>query len=95
MALYEKFVLASSNPGDMVLDPFAGSGTTIMAARKHRRRWVGIERRPEMQPQLALRLLEMNPAALDRICQQPDLEQWLNRRLERLTFRTEPPTRTE
>ena len=37
-------------------------------------------------------LLEMNPAELDRIRQQPNLEQWLNRRLERLTFQTEPPT---
>jgi DNA modification methylase len=38
-----KFVLASSNPGDLILDPFAGSGTTLVVAEIAGRRWVGIE----------------------------------------------------
>ncbi|HHX95303.1 MAG TPA: site-specific DNA-methyltransferase [Clostridia bacterium] len=41
--LLAKIVLASSNPGDMVLDPFAGSGTTSVVAKKLGRRYVGIE----------------------------------------------------
>ena len=41
--LLERIVLACSNPGDLVLDPFAGSGTTLVAAARHGRRWVGVE----------------------------------------------------
>ena len=34
-------------PGGVVLDPFAGGGTTCLAARAEGRRWIGIERDPE------------------------------------------------
>ena len=43
-ALIERLLLAASNPGDVVLDPFFGSGTTGAAARRMGRRWIGIER---------------------------------------------------
>ena len=43
MALLERILLASSRPGDVVLDPFCGCGTTIAAAQKHGRRWLGID----------------------------------------------------
>jgi site-specific DNA-methyltransferase (adenine-specific) len=43
LALVERIIQASSNPGDMVLDPFAGCGTTVAAAQKLGRRWVGID----------------------------------------------------
>lgn len=39
--LIRRFVLASSNPGDLVVDPFAGSGTTLVACEETGRRWVG------------------------------------------------------
>jgi site-specific DNA-methyltransferase (adenine-specific) len=42
-ALLERIILASSNPGDVVLDPFCGCGTTIAAAERHGRRWIGID----------------------------------------------------
>lgn len=42
-ALLERIVSASSNPGDLVLDAFAGSGTTCAVAEKLGRRWVGID----------------------------------------------------
>lgn len=42
-ALLERIVQASSNPGDVVLDPFCGCGTTIAAAQKHGRQWIGID----------------------------------------------------
>ena len=42
-ALLERIIEASSNPGDVVLDPFCGCGTTIDAARRLNRRWVGID----------------------------------------------------
>jgi site-specific DNA-methyltransferase (adenine-specific) len=41
--LIAKLVLASSNPGDVVLDPFLGSGTTSVVAKKLGRRFIGIE----------------------------------------------------
>jgi site-specific DNA-methyltransferase (adenine-specific) len=41
--LIAKIVLASSNPGDVVLDPFAGSGTTPVVASKLGREFIGIE----------------------------------------------------
>lgn len=43
LALLERIIEASSNPGDVVLDPFCGCGTTIDAAQKLGRRWVGID----------------------------------------------------
>jgi site-specific DNA-methyltransferase (adenine-specific) len=43
LALLERILAASSNDGDVVLDPFCGCGTTIHAAQKMGRRWVGID----------------------------------------------------
>ncbi len=43
LALYERIIRASSNPGDMVLDPFAGCATTCVAAERLERHWVGID----------------------------------------------------
>ena len=45
--LAERCVLAMSNPGDWVLDPFAGVGSSMLAAVKHRRKVLGIDRDPE------------------------------------------------
>lgn len=42
-ALLERIIQVASNPGDLVLDPFAGSGTTLAAAKKLGRRCLGIE----------------------------------------------------
>ena len=41
--LLRKFVLASSKPGETVLDPFSGSGTTLVAAQQLGRQWLGCE----------------------------------------------------
>jgi DNA modification methylase len=43
VALLARIITASSNPGDVVLDPFCGCGTTIEAAERLGRRWVGID----------------------------------------------------
>ena len=43
LALYERMIRASSNPGDIVLDPFAGCATTAVAAQHLRRNWVAID----------------------------------------------------
>ena len=43
LALLERVIKASSNEGDMVLDPFCGSGTTLVAAERLGRQWIGID----------------------------------------------------
>jgi site-specific DNA-methyltransferase (adenine-specific) len=43
LALLERVVAASSNEGDVVLDPFCGCGTTVHAAQKLERQWIGID----------------------------------------------------
>ena len=43
LALLHRIISASSNPGDMVLDPFCGCATTCVAAEKLGRQWVGID----------------------------------------------------
>lgn len=43
LALLERIIQTSSNPGDLVLDPFSGCGTAISAAQKLERRWIGID----------------------------------------------------
>jgi site-specific DNA-methyltransferase (adenine-specific) len=43
LALLERIIRASSNPGDVVLDPFCGCGTAIAAAQKLHRAWIGID----------------------------------------------------
>src|SRR4030081_3452820 len=42
-ALLERIIAASSSPDSVVLDPFCGCGTTIAAAQKLGRRWIGID----------------------------------------------------
>lgn len=44
--LIERLVLASSNEGDIVLDPFAGSGTTLAVCKMNGRKYIGIEQNP-------------------------------------------------
>lgn len=60
--LIAKLILASSNEGDMVFDPFVGSGTTAVAAKKLGRRYLGIERERKYVA-LALKRLEMAETA--------------------------------
>ncbi len=52
--LLERIIHISTNPGDIVLDCFLGSGTTAAVATKTGRRWVGIERSPETIAKYAL-----------------------------------------
>lgn len=42
-ALLERIIRASSNEGDLVLDPFCGCGTTVTVAERLKRRWIGID----------------------------------------------------
>ena len=46
VALLERIIRSSTNPGDIVLDPFCGCGTAVVAANKLNRRWLGIDISP-------------------------------------------------
>lgn len=46
-ALLERIIRASSNEGDIVLDAFCGSGTTLAVAQRLKRRWIGMDISPE------------------------------------------------
>ncbi len=58
LALYERIISASSNPGDIVLDPFCGSGTTAVAAERLGRRWLMMEQWDGAYAMLVKRLEE-------------------------------------
>ena len=47
LKLYKRIIEASSNPGDMVLDPFAGCATTCVAAEQLGRQWIGVDSNDE------------------------------------------------
>ena len=53
LALLDRIILASSNPGDMVLDPFCGCATALVAADRLQREWAGIDLSP-----LAVKLVD-------------------------------------
>lgn len=46
LPLLERIIQASSNEGDIVLDPFCGCGTTVVAAHRLKRKWIGIDITP-------------------------------------------------
>jgi DNA modification methylase len=54
--LLGRIIRACSNPGDVVLDPFAGSGTTLVVAKKLCRKWIGFELSPHYAAQAQARL---------------------------------------
>lgn len=59
-ALLERIISASSNPMDIVLDPFCGCGTTLVVAHKLGRRWIGIDVSPTACNLMANRLRKLN-----------------------------------
>ncbi len=67
-ALVRKIVLASSNPDDLVLDPFSGSGTTLVVAEQLGRRWLGCEMNAQFNEWAAERI---------RNVQRMTIEEWI------------------
>ena len=64
-ALLYRVILSSSQPGDVVLDPFFGTGTTGTVARKLHRRWIGIEREGRYASLARERISRVEPAPLE------------------------------
>ena len=79
LALLERVVKASSNPGDMVLDPFCGCATALVAADRLQREWAGIDLSP-----LAIKLVN------ERIAEDRGGMPWGG-----ATALTAPPVRTD
>jgi DNA modification methylase len=67
--LIRRLVLASSNPGDLVADPFAGSGTTAVVAEAQGRRWVAYEADPTFVALAAARIQDRDAHAGEQTVQ--------------------------
>jgi modification methylase len=66
-ALLHRVLLASSRPGDLVLDPFFGTGTTGAVAKRLNRRFIGIERDADYAAIAHERIAAVEPAAADTV----------------------------
>ncbi len=66
-ALLYRVLMASSNPGDVILDPFFGSGTTGAVAKRLGRRWIGIERDAGFARLAAERIAAVEPAPAEAL----------------------------
>lgn len=97
VSLYERIIKASSNEGDIVLDPFCGCATTIIAANNLKRRWIGIDRRKDARYHIITRLMGISPKERERVEKHATDKEWLDRQMQRyeMHYRTEPPTRTD
>jgi site-specific DNA-methyltransferase (adenine-specific) len=65
IALLYRVIIACTNPGDIILDPFFGTGTTGVCAIKLRRHWIGIEKEKEYIQVAHSRISETQPASLE------------------------------
>lgn len=92
LALYERIIRASSNPGDLVLDPFCGCATTPIAAERLGRQWVGIDIWDEAYNQVLTRLKKEGLAVPESADIQPG-QQVLT--LNHIHYKTDPPARTD
>jgi modification methylase len=66
-ALLHRVLMASTRPGDLVLDPFFGTGTTGAVAKRLSRRFIGIERDPGYAALARERIRAVSPADLDDV----------------------------
>ena len=66
-ALLHRVILASTKPGDIVLDPFFGTGTTGAVAKRLGRKWIGIERDPDYVAAANERIARVQPLGPDAL----------------------------
>lgn len=76
--LLRKFILASSNPGDVIIDPFLGSGTTAVVAEQLKRKWQGCDS--------SLEYCQWTAARIEAVRNQ-SIEEWLKFDMENETRR--------
>jgi modification methylase len=82
-SLLHRVLLASSKPGDVILDPFFGTGTTGAVAKRLGRNWVGIERDPDYARAACKRIAEVEQADAEALQTTPS-----KRALPRVPFGT-------
>jgi modification methylase len=70
-ALLGRILLAATNPGDVVLDPFFGSGTTGAAARRLGRNFIGVEREPAYAAAARTRIAAIEPLPQEAVAPVP------------------------
>ncbi len=70
-ALLARVLLSTSNPGDVVLDPFFGSGTTGAVARRLRRSFIGVEREEIYAKAARARIAKVEPLPADAVSAAP------------------------
>ena len=70
-ALLDLLIRVSSDPDDVILDPFCGSGTTCVAAERLRRQWLGMELAPEAESVLSERLKKVSEDVRPHIASVP------------------------
>ena len=97
LALYERIIKASSQEGDLVLDPFCGCATTIIAANNLKRRWIGIDRRRDARYHIVTRMMGIDRKERERIKKYATDPTWLDRQTQRfeMHYQNEPPTRMD
>ena len=66
-ALLHRIILATSNAGDVILDPFFGTGTTGAVARRLGRQWIGIERDLQYAAHAEARIKKVKPLTADAV----------------------------
>ncbi len=71
VALLERIILASTKPGQIVLDPFCGCGTAVVASQKLNREWIGIDITHVAVSVLKKRLEEGFPGMVYRVRGEP------------------------
>ncbi|MDP6452819.1 MAG: site-specific DNA-methyltransferase [SAR202 cluster bacterium] len=81
--LSEKIIRACSRPGDLILDPFSGSGTVPKVARSLSRKWVGIETSRTYAEQSSVRIGFQQPSELDSLASE---------KIKRLAFQNRKTT---
>lgn len=97
VSLYERIIQASSKEGDLVLDPFCGCATTIVAANNLKRRWIGIDRREDARYHIVTRLLKLSRKDREHLKKYAINEEWLDKQIQscEMHYQSAPPTRTD
>ena len=97
LKLYTRIIEASSKEDDLVLDPFCGCATTIIAANELKRRWIGIDRRTDARYHIVTRLLGLSRKDRERLKKYAIDEEWLDKQIQscEMHYQSEPPKRTD
>ncbi|MCY4047260.1 MAG: DNA methyltransferase [Candidatus Dadabacteria bacterium] len=90
LALYERIIETSSDEGDVVLDPFCGCATTLVAAERLKRKWVGMDIWDEAKDAVIKRLSKEGKLNSDQLSSPETLFYW-----DKIIYETTPPERAD